>query len=112
MYKEFEGSDSCADITDPLSFFRHVSASLNSLVGVKFQGVHPVTYRAREQSWNGVDWGTHPALIKEPAFRAQAELRAIWTPIRKQLLEPVVLGNFRIPGCCREVRVGGESRVA
>ena len=105
MYKEFEGSDSCVEIFDAELFFEHVTRTLDCLVGVEFHGVHRVIYSEREQAWNGVNWGDHPALIKEPKFSPQSELRAIWTPIVKKEINPIVLGNFMIPGCCRMVEV-------
>jgi hypothetical protein len=105
MYQEFEGSDSCVEISDPGAFFEHVTRTLNCLVGAKFQGVHRVTYTERDQKWNGSNWGDDPALIKEPWFRAQAELRAVWTPTSPQPIEPIVLGNFRIPSCCSRINL-------
>ena len=106
MYREFEGSDSCVEIIDPEAFFRHISVSLNALSRVTFQGLHRVTYSSREEQWNGSDWGTHPALLKEPSFRAQAELRAIWTPDLEHTIEPMIIGNFEIPAACKTVSRG------
>lgn len=106
LYQEFEGADSCVEIFDPHTFFDRVSESLNDITRVRFQGVHEVTYSTRTQEWNGVDWGTHPALLKEPKFQRQAELRAVWTPIYRGTIEPVVIGNLDIPAYCRMVERG------
>ena len=112
MYGEFEGIDSCVEVIDPHSFFQHVSVSLNAITRVAFQGIHRVTYTSREQRWNGVDWGTHPALLKESTFQSQAELRAIWTPVFENLLEPTIIGNSRLPSYCKNVNPGRGRRVA
>jgi hypothetical protein len=103
MYREFEGSNSCVEITDPEAFFTHVSVSLNALTPVTFRGLHRVTYSSREEQWNGVDWGTNPALLKEPDFRDQAELRAIWTPNFEHTIEPTIIGNSQITAACKVI---------
>lgn len=103
MYQEFEGSDSCVEIIDPEAFFRYISVSLNALTRVTFRGIHRVTYSSKEEQWNGRDWGTHPALLKEPSFRGQAELRAIWTPNFERSIEPTIIGNIQIMAACKTI---------
>jgi hypothetical protein len=101
MYGEFEESNSCAEIVDLASFLRLVTESLNAIIAVKFQGLHRVTYVPRSEQWNGEDWGTHPALLKDSTFSKQAEFRAIWTPIYEREIKPLVIGNSQIPSACR-----------
>ncbi len=101
MYGEFEGSNSCTEIVDTASFLQLVTESLNAISAVNFQGLHRVTYAPRDEEWNGADWGTHPALLKNPTFSKQAELRAIWTPKFEIEIKPVVIGNSQIPSACR-----------
>jgi hypothetical protein len=110
MYREFEGSDSCVEIVDPTAFFKHVSVSLNAITRVTFRGIHRVTYASREEQWNGTDWGTPPAHIKESEFRPQAELRAIWTPDFEKAIEPVIIGNSQIIATCKPITPRHERR--
>jgi len=60
---------------------------LNKLVtSVAFYGVHEIVYQDRTEIYNGQNMGYHPALIKEPLFSNQHELRAIWVPNKLQLV--------------------------
>jgi hypothetical protein len=110
MYREFEGSDSCVEIVNPTAFFKQVSVSLNAITPVTFRGIHPVTYASKEEQWNGADWGTPPAYLKEPEFRPQAELRAIWTPDFEKAIEPVIIGNSQIIATCKRITPRHELR--
>jgi hypothetical protein len=103
LYREFEGSNSQVEIIDPIAFFRTLTLSLNSLVAVTFRGIHDVRYTSREETWNGSDWGHHPALIKELNFAPQAEVRAIWTPQFTSEIQPMVVGHSELPGHCRMI---------
>ena len=101
MHAQFEGSDSVVQIASPKMFFTLLTESLTSLQPVRFLGLHAVSYQSKAEPWNGLDWGRHPALVKELRFAPQFELRAIWQPLHQQQIEPVVLGHRGLPGCCK-----------
>lgn len=102
---EFEGADSCVEIFDAPLFYHELTRALNVHTPVVFRGLFEVTYQPREEDWNGLDWGSHPALIKEPHFAPQYEVRTIWTPRFRQVIAPMVVGNYRLAGACREAHV-------
>ncbi len=102
---EFDGADSCYEITNPNYFFELLTDTLNSIVPVFLGGVHEVIYQNRTEKWNGKDWGRHPALIKETEFSNQAEIRAIWQPRYGQPIQPIVIGNYRLGEACRELPI-------
>ncbi len=94
---QFEGADSCVKITDILSFYHCLTEVINSIVPIKPIGRFRVIYQDRMEKWNGVDWGKHPALIKETAFIKQDEIRAIWVPKnRRRDIEPLNLCDHRL----------------
>ena len=99
--KQFDGAESCLQIEDINGFYHVVTETLNSITSVVFRGVHEVKYQNREEPWNGQDWGHHPALIKEPVFEPQGELRAIWQPRANKSIEPIIIGNYRLGTFCR-----------
>lgn len=105
VMREFEGAESCIEIVDQSLFFELLTQALNSIVPVIFRGVYEVTYQDRTEPWNGKDWGSHPALIKESEFSGQDEIRAIWQPIRTTPIEPINLCSYRLVGTCREVPI-------
>lgn len=103
VMKEFEGADSCIEIVNQSLFFELLTKSLNSIIPVIFRGVYKVTYQNRKETWNEIDWGSHPALIKEPEFSVQDEVRAIWQPRRTAPIEPINLCAYKLGTLCREV---------
>jgi hypothetical protein len=103
--EQFGGADSCVEIVNIPAFFDLLTATLNSLEGVAFQGVHRVTYKTRSEQWRKRDQAANPALIKEPSFAPQCEARAVWMPRRGGRIEPLVLGDYRLGRYCREVSV-------
>ena len=104
--RQFEGADSCVEIIDIDSFYSVLTYTLNSITPVIFRGIHEVLYQNREEHWNGQSWGRHPAVIKETKFIKQGELRAIWQPLSKHPISPVILGNYRLGAFCRKVSIG------
>ena len=90
---QFAGADSCVEIVDLNSFYRRLTETLNTIEPMDFQGVFKVKYTKRDQIWNGVDWGDHPALIKDPDFKKQVELRAIWSPRHSGSISPIVVND-------------------
>jgi hypothetical protein len=101
--RQFEGAESCLEVIDINNFYRVLTETLNSIVSVEFRGVHEVKYQNREEPWNGQDWGRHPALIKEPVFKPQGELRAIWQPRFNKSIEPIIIGNYILGSFCRSI---------
>lgn len=81
--QQFEKADSCILISDANAFYERLTVEISKTRRVKFLGAHVAIYTSRDERWNGVDWGTHPALIKDPIFQPQYEVRAIWEPIDK-----------------------------
>lgn len=102
---QFEGADSCVEVVEIESFYRILTETLNSRTPVIFRGIHEVIYQNREEHWNGQNWGQHPAMIKEPDFKKQGELRAVWQPRSNQLISPVILDDYRLGEFCRNVSV-------
>jgi hypothetical protein len=100
---QFEGADSCVEIVDTVSFYQTLTNAINALSPVVLRGVFKVQYRDRQESWNGQDWGAHPALIKEKQFTDQHEIRALWQPRHGQHIEPLITGDYRLGRFCREV---------
>ncbi len=102
---EFDGADSCVEIFDIERFYSLLTYALNLITPVTFRGLFDVVYQDREEDWNGKDWGHHPARIKERHFLPQYELRAIWEPKYGQVIEPTLVGHFRLGQFCRLVQV-------
>jgi hypothetical protein len=102
---QFEGSDSCVKITNESSFYQLITETLNSITPVAFHGVHEVIYQDREEQWDGLSWGRHPAMIKEKKFSPQGELRAIWQPKSSVEIKPIIIGNYRIGACVSHVAI-------
>ncbi|NMZ08758.1 hypothetical protein HBO37_25755 [Pseudomonas proteolytica] len=91
---QFEGVDSCVEVTDLRAFYWNLTQALVAVAPVvRFLGVYKVKYMSRDQSWNGFDWdeSVSPALIKEFEFSEQSELRACWLPSDGAVIEPVIL---------------------
>lgn len=104
MY-QFEGADSCIEITNESLFFQLITETINSITPVIFHGVHEVIYQNREEQWDGLTWGRNPAIIKERKFSPQGELRAIWKPRNNSEIQPLIIGNYKIVTCVRHVAI-------
>ncbi len=102
---QFEGADSCVQIVDVGAFYRRVTQAIDRITPVIFRGIFEVTYQEREELWNGRDWGRHPALIKEPKYIQQGELRAIWQPQFQHEIEPLITGDYRLGAYVKYVHI-------
>lgn len=102
---QFEGADSCVEITNENLLFQLITETINSITPVRFRGVYEVIYKDREERWDGSTWGRHPSIIKEKEFTPQGELRAIWEPINSSEIQPLIIGNYKIGACARHVAV-------
>jgi hypothetical protein len=98
---QFEEANSCLEIYDQKTFYDVLTETLNRDTPVIFHGSFKVKYQSRVEKWTGKDWGQHPALIKEPEFSEQYELRAIWQPRDDRAIQPQKLVNFKLGACCR-----------
>lgn len=103
--KQFEGADSCMQIKDVNAFYKYLTQTIDRITPVMFRGIHEVVYQDREEIWNGVDWGRHPAMLKGKEFKKQGELRAIWQPRFNLKIEPLRLCNYRLGSCLAHVSV-------
>jgi hypothetical protein len=100
---EFDGAESCYQIVNRERFAQILTEEINRHVPVDFRGVHRVKYQERAERWNGLDWGKHPALIKELAFRGQSEIRMMWVPKRPGPIEFFYVEAPELAKCCVEV---------
>ena len=110
VQSEFESTDACIEINNISGFLDELSQTLNAVVPVRFDGIHAVQYTERTQQQSLSRFqdfdsarGPHPALIKEPSFRRQKEVRAIWSPISAMLPEPIITSSRHLPQFCRDV---------
>lgn len=101
VLRQFGGADSCVEISDLAGFYQRLTETLNSIVPVQFLTLSQVQYMKRHEDWNGRDWGVHPALIKEPEFIRQVELRAIWIPKFSGNISPIVINDTDLLRFCR-----------
>lgn len=101
--RQFEDADSCVNICNSDLFFKILTEELNKHIPVKFMGMHKVVYQERVENWNGTNWGRHPAVIKEPRFSQQFEIRALWSPKFSEGLTPIILCNSQLCQCCKMV---------
>lgn len=98
---QFEGADSCVEIPDAVALYQRLTQTLHSIVPVRFQTLTKVRYMERYEDWNGRDWGVHPALIKEPIFTPQVEVRAIWAPMFSGEISPIVINDIGLLQFCK-----------
>lgn len=98
---QFEGADSCVEIPDVESFYTRLTHTLRSVVPVRFLTLTTVRYMERHEDWNGRNWGVHPALIKEPIFTPQVEVRAIWIPMSSGAISPIVINDIGLIPLCK-----------
>lgn len=71
------GCDSCIEITNPEKFFKAISKVIRHKGG--FDGVHRITYGLKKTDYLNPHQ-VHPALLKDPQYSYQSEVRAIWNP--------------------------------
>lgn len=76
------GHDACVVIENPKKFFVAISRLLRKIA--KFNGFFPCQYVSRIIP-HDEDHGFHPAIIKETTYSSQKEVRALWSPKRKNI---------------------------
>jgi hypothetical protein len=82
------GYDCCVLIERPQQFFNAISHTIR--YKATFDGVHQCQYVPRRQPHQSGD-GIHPAIIKDPTYQSQKEVRALWRPIKKAGITPTVI---------------------
>lgn len=88
------GYDACIRINNVEEFIRAISEQLG--IGRCHYG--PVQYQARQMHYN-IAKSTNPALIKEPQFSYQDEVRALWRPDKADI-EPLFVTSKAAAECC------------
>ena len=88
--------DACVRIDEPEQFLDDLNAFFRP--DGEFIGLHPCVYMPREVS-HTARHSVHPALIKEPRYSNQKELRAIWKPTTDDV-HPVVLECPKLAHWC------------
>ena len=82
--------DCCVQINRPTDFFQTINGCLRQKVLVhKEYHVERCIYQDRARHWLHQS-GPHPALIKDPEYEYQREVRVIWTPA-SYVVEPVFI---------------------
>ncbi len=94
------GYDACVRIDNPPSFFRVLSAAFAGTG--EFQGAFPCIYEARQKPHDEPHL-VHPALLKDPEYSSQYELRAIWAPASGQAPKPEIVTCTKIRRYCTRI---------
>jgi hypothetical protein len=81
------GYDACVRIDNPESFFRAVSHSFRH--AGDYQGFHACHYIERDLPPDQ-QHDIHPALLKDPSYSPQAEVRAVWRP-KTRVPKPLII---------------------
>lgn len=85
--RDFDDYDTCIRIENAEGFFKAISGMIRHKA--KWLGVFPCKYISRRVN-HDQDIGFHPALIKDPSYVNQKEVRALWTP-RKGKVSPFTI---------------------
>lgn len=103
LMKDF-GYDSAFRIDEPLQFFHEISLTLRRL-GITRDTVHvrSCVYRPKHVKYTDQIYEESPALVKELKYANQQEVRAIWTPLCKNI-EPVLIQCVPAAQCCSLVK--------
>lgn len=102
---ELEGSETCVEIIRPQGFFERLTKAINNKINVNYHGIWVVEYTDADEVWNQLDWGDSPATKKRTEFAGQYELRAIWTPVVRVEIEPLIINDKKLSKCVRECMI-------
>ncbi len=91
------GYNSCVVIRNPNEFFAAITRKLRHR-GI-FEGIFPCQYLPRRVE-HDKDHGIHPAVIKDPRYRNQKEVRALWRPFKKNIC-PLIIDCQEAAKHCR-----------
>lgn len=81
------GYDACIVIENPAKFFYAITRALRDKA--VFEGFFPCQYVSRRVA-HDQDHGIHPALIKDPSYKEQKEVRAVWKPFH-EVIGPLII---------------------
>jgi hypothetical protein len=87
------GYDDCVVILDSVRFFAAISESIRS--EAEFEGSYRCVYLPRT-----VPNSVHPALLKDPQYSSQQEVRALWRP-KKPPIAPKIIECPDVTQYCR-----------
>lgn len=82
------GYDCCVVIERPEQFFDAISRTVRHKA--RFGGVYRCEYVGRSQSHENTD-RIHPAITKDPTYQNQKEVRALWKPVKKTGIAPLII---------------------
>jgi len=105
VMRQFEGAESCVEIFDVNGFYQRLTETLNFNFPVRLLTIEKIQYKERSEVWNGRNWGAHPAIIKEPKFSMQVEVRAIWVPRISDPISPVIINDIGLTNFCRLINI-------
>lgn len=90
------GYDACIEIKSPKSFFNTLSKCFRHKG--TYVGAFKCAYTERKKSYLKQN-NTHPALIKEPSYAGQTEVRTIWDPIKRPIKPKIIKCKKAIKYC-------------
>ena len=73
-----ETYDACIEVVDVDGLLRAISEKIHALA--RFEGIAPCVYGSRRRRYDEPE--VHPALLKDPHYSYQSEVRAFWSPTR------------------------------
>lgn len=79
--------DCCVVIEHSAQFFAAISRTIRHKA--RFDGVHKCQYMPRLQPHDSIK-EVHPAIIKDPTYQRQKEVRALWAPINSSITPRVI----------------------
>lgn len=100
VMSEFDNVDTCLEISNINAFFMELTSILTTTTPVRFAGIQECVYAPRVEQWNERNFGIHPALMKEPHFSKQKEVRAIWHSLSPGPIHPVVIKSHKLIDLC------------
>lgn len=90
------GYDTCVVIEDPNRFFAALSHTIRHKA--KFEGIFHCQYMLREVHYTS---DIPPAIIKDPKYQNQKEVRGVWSPTKQQVVEPIYLTSKKAARYCK-----------
>lgn len=105
VMSQFEGANSCVEIFDVRGFYRQLTRTINKTTPVEQFLQCRITYKSREENWNGQNFGLHPSFIKEDQFERQYEYRVIWIPASSDSIAPIIINEPKLKKFCRAAAI-------
>lgn len=92
------GYDACIRIVRPTRFFKALTQKLRKKIQYGHHGLFACVYRGRTINLNNEPY-IFPALIKEPRYEAQKEMRYVWEP-KAQEITPKIINCVKAKAYC------------